>query len=289
MTTRYSKFNSNSNSIDLGYEGISPKDYIIPSCNLEDVDRAVYDFFDKQAIFQYTHQGASKKVPVIFATGERFAILRRKKPLRDKHGALILPLISLMRTDVNMTNTMGIGYSELLPLKVKVRVAKQNENYQRVNNFNELENARNAQVFNRQSGGLGGLFYNQKPPEQKIVYETITIPPVKFFTATYDITFWCQYTQQMTEMMATLMASFQNNYQRTVRLETTKGYWFVGYFGEQFNSDNNFDSMNEEERLIKHNFQVTVPAYLVAPDQNGIGKSARSFVNSPYIELEYDL
>lgn len=289
MTTRYSKFNLNPNSINLGYEGVVPKDYNIPSCNLEDVDRAVYEFFDKQAIFQYTHQGASKKVPVIFATGERFAILRRKKPLRDKHGALILPLISMMRTDVNMNSSVGPGYSELQPVTVKVRIAKENEAFQRVNNFNELENSRHAQVFNRSSGGLGGLFYRQNSKEQKFVYETITIPPVKFFTATYDVTFWCQYTQQMTDMMSTLMSSFQNNHQRTVRLETPKGYWFVGYFGEQFSSDNNFDNMNEEERLIKHNFQITVPAYLVAPDQNGVGKSTRSFVNSPYIELEYDL
>jgi hypothetical protein len=289
MTTRQSKFNINPNGIDLGYEGVAPQDYNVPSCNLEDVDRSVYDLFDKQAVFQYTHQGASKKVPAIFATGERFAVLRRKKPLRDKHGALVLPLISIMRTDVTMNNSVGAGYSELLPLKVKVRVAKENETFQRVNNFNELENAKYAQVFNRKSGGLGGLFHSQRYDEPKVVYETITIPPVKFFTATYDVTFWCQYTQQMTEMMATLMSSFQNNYQRTVRLETSKGYWFVGYFGEQFSSDSNFDSMNEEERIIKHNFQITVPAYMVAPDQNGIGKSVRSFVNSPYIELEYDL
>ena len=92
MTTRFDKTESSNNSLVGGYEGQNfTSDHVIPSCGLEDVDKAVFNLFDNQIPLYYDKEGEQHKVPVIFATGERFAILRRKKPLQDKTGALILP------------------------------------------------------------------------------------------------------------------------------------------------------------------------------------------------------
>lgn len=287
MTTRYSKFGNNAASISFGYEGNSiPTDYKIPSCSIEDVDRAVFEFFDKQAVFQYKHQEGSKKVPVVFATGERFAVLRRKKPLRDKHGALVLPLISMMRTGINQTHSMGQGYSELLPMVVKQRFSNFDEKLQQLDNRPDLIYTKQP-PSNSRTGALGSVFQSLRTEKRrKNAYEFITLPPVKFFTITYDITFWCQYTQQMTDMLTSLMTTYQNNYHRSVRLETPKGYWFVGQIGEQFSSGDNFDNMTDEERIVKYSFEMTVPAYLVAPDVPGVGSPLRSYVSSPIINFE---
>ena len=65
-----------------------------------------------------------KRVPVIFATGERFAVLRRKKPLRDKAGALILPLVSIMRTDINQKPDGGMGPGQGGPSIIKKKLSK---------------------------------------------------------------------------------------------------------------------------------------------------------------------
>ena len=85
-------------------EGFKPKgsanvdDLVVPSCSIEDVDRALFNLFNVDLDLFYKESNKnSKRIPVIFATGERFAILRRKKPLRDKAGALILPLVSILR------------------------------------------------------------------------------------------------------------------------------------------------------------------------------------------------
>ena len=95
MSTRFTKSKTDGVSIPTGYEGNNiPDDLTVPSCTIEDVDRALFNLFNDDLPLIYQQKNETKKIPVIFATGERFAVLRRKRPLRDNQGALILPLIS---------------------------------------------------------------------------------------------------------------------------------------------------------------------------------------------------
>ena len=71
MTTR---------KIDSGYEGsLFLNDFNIPSSGIEETDRALFDLFDGRLSFQVKVKDQSTKVPVVFSTGERFALTRRKK------------------------------------------------------------------------------------------------------------------------------------------------------------------------------------------------------------------
>ena len=70
MATRFDKTKSSKHTVDGGYEGENiTHNYIIPSCGLEDVDKAVFNLFDKQIPLFYESHGETKRVPVIFATG----------------------------------------------------------------------------------------------------------------------------------------------------------------------------------------------------------------------------
>ena len=64
------------------------------------------------------------------------------------------------------------------------------------------------------------------------IYEIITMRAPNYFTATYEVTFWAQYTIQMNDMINALMSLYQSYSQRAFKLETPKGYWFVGYVAE---------------------------------------------------------
>jgi hypothetical protein len=78
MSTRYSKDSRDGFSIPLGFEGNNIPDVIeIPSNTIEDVDKSIFELFDKQIPFQYDRSGTMTRAPVIFASGERFATLRR--------------------------------------------------------------------------------------------------------------------------------------------------------------------------------------------------------------------
>ena len=96
--------------IDDGSEGTVPDDFSLPSSGIEETDETLFDLFDKKLSFQVNIQNQSTKVPVVFSTGERFALTRRKSPIRDKNNALILPIISIHRTGIDISPSQkGFG------------------------------------------------------------------------------------------------------------------------------------------------------------------------------------
>ena len=320
MSTRNYKNREDSFSSATGKEGANiPEDLSIPPCTVEDVDRALFDLFDKQLPFLYRHKKGQKKAPVIFASGERFAVLRRKRPLRDKSGALILPLVSIMRSGVTQTAERGSGTAQNAPMTIRKRLAPEDPLYQKLLNKQSIQNA-DAITSNDAilEGGIDAdptdkMNYNKKaaspgriasrsnqvnvsmsarrhkqiqPSVGNNIYEVITMPPPKYFTATYEVTFWSQYTTQMNDMINAMMSLYQSYSQRTFQLETPKGYWFVGYVGENLNSGNNFDDFADSERLIRYSFEVKVPAYLVGPAYPGAQNPLRRFVSAPQISFD---
>ncbi len=306
MSTRNFKNKNDSYSISKGHEGANiPDDYDIPSCTIEDVDRSIFDLFDKQLPFTYEHKKATKRAPVIFASGERFAVLRRKEPLRDKSGALILPLVSIMRTGITQAPTMGAGTAQNVPMTIKKKLLKEDEVYQRLlnkkkyqnsddlpskNSFQDFDTNRNAKPDNVASKrDIPRAKSNNflEASLDKNLYEVIEIPPPKYYTATYEITFWAQYTLQMNDMLTSMMSLYQSFSQRTFQLETPKGYWFVGYVGEELSPGNNFDDFTDSERLVRYTFTVTVPGYIVNPTYPGYQKTLRKYISAP--EISFDL
>jgi hypothetical protein len=307
MSTRRDQFNERPNAQAQGYEGTdSPNDIEIPSCTIEDVDRSVFNLFDKQLPLQAKESTGIKKIPGIFATGERFAVLRRKEPLRDKGGALILPLVSIMRTGVSQNVDHGIGPGQGAPITITKRISKESQIYKQLKNRHGLRNqdgmahsSHNAtdkgdgtepgSVGTRREGvprdtdSRAGMLL--KPHMGGNIYETITIPPVKFYTATYDITLWSQYTQEMNDMLMTIMSLYQNNHQRTFKLETDKGYWFVGFVDSELSPDNNADDFTDDERLIRYSFSMKVAGYIIAPEYPGAPSYIRRTISSPEISF----
>jgi hypothetical protein len=304
-----------SNNVPTGFEGNDvPNDIEIPSCSIEDVDRAVFNLFDKQLPMQVRQGGngsgtGTRKVPVIFATGERFAFLRRKIPLGDRggdHSALIIPLISITRSAISQEPDNGISGGQTEPIVIKRRLSKDSPIYKRLINEYELKNQ--DEVFD-QTHNLPGLGSGSNPgtagsrragtstPDDarqgkllrphlsNNIYETLTIPPVKYYTATYNITIWTQYTQEMNDLLMVIMSLYQNNHKRTFKLETSKGYWFVGYVGSDLTAENNSDDFTDAERLIKYNFDMKVNAYIVAPKYQGSPAYIRRYVSAPTVEF----
>ena len=304
MSTRYDK-QAQSPYIEAGgYEGTDSGDIYVPPCTIEDVDRAVFNLFEKQIPLQYVHRKKTKRIPVIFATGERFAVLRRKKPLKDKNNALILPLVSIMRTGVTQEVAHGMATSETQTITIKKRISKESDTYKRLlNNF--LKNMDDVAEKSHQDG-LPGSKPNQlatrrggsgksvdtregrllAPTLSNNIYEVFTIPPVKYFTTTYDITFWAQYTQQMNNMITALMSSYQDNNRRTFKLETDKGYWFVGFTDADMSPGNNYDDFTDNERLVRYNFTMRVGGYMVLPEFPGSKTGIRRTISAPDISFD---
>jgi len=292
MSTRYSTGKRYGRaSINLGYEGSNvPDDLRIPSCGLEDVDRALFNLFDKDLPLLYQQKdGSTKKVPVIFATGERFAITRRKEPLRDKNGALILPMISIVRSGIEQQAQKSIDMGDLGTIDIKRRLSKDDPIYQRVVNslgFNSV--GAPADSSRRDARDRPGRMADGRLLEPNLgagLYETISIPVPKFFTSTYEITLWTQFMQHSNEILTTIVSGYHNVKARSYRVETPVGYWFNAMFEASIASETTFDGMQDDERVIKHTMTVAIPAFIVAPSSPGIPSGIRRTVSAPQISF----
>lgn len=306
------EFDDLTERIPTGYEGQNvPDDLSIPSCGIEDVDRALFNLFDKKVKFAVTRNNSTVKVPVIFAVGERFAVVKKKKPIRDKQGVLILPLISIRRTSINQSKTMGgIGRGigqDTGDLVVKRRLSSTDRDYQRLRNklglknqvdvsspLNQLnldppEGAAQGTVATRSD--VGSLQINRTRGELlkndlgDNIYEIITIPFSPLFVINYEIVFWTDYTEQMNQMIETLMNAYDGQGNQ-FRIDSEKGYWFVAFFEDDISARDNFEEFTGDERIVRYTFNVMATAYLVGQTHAGQQAPLRKFISAPQLSFE---
>ncbi len=266
--------------LQTGLEGIDiPEDFNLPSCGIEDVDRALFKLFDKELPFYYELDGEQKRIPCIFAGGERAMILRRKQPLRDRQGALVLPLISILRSGIEQSAEKAIGPGTG-QITLRKKLAVEDRAFKRQANMENLENQDNV-AESRYKGANANLNLGTRN-----IYEIITMPNPRFFTATYDVTFWTQYLSQMNLLMEALMSSYNNGTNRSFRIESDKGYWFSAYVEPGFNDSNNFDGYQDDERLIKTSISVKVTGYIINSKFSGAPSPFRRFISAPKVQFE---
>jgi len=291
-----------------------PDDFELPSIGLEDIDRAVFNLFDKELQFEISSKGEVRSVPVIFSTGERFALTRRKKPLRDKNNANILPLISIVRQGIDTSpgqsgKGTAISFRAQPNYTIKRRLSDKDRSFQNLINKQGLKNQDNVKAKNnfvdvaneliakeghttsrRKNTGYAfspGAQINLKPQIDTNIYEIIQVPYPYFVALKYDITFWCQYMTQGNEMIEYLLTKLQVP-GAEFSVKTDGGYELVIFMGESISFNNNFDSMSDDDRIIKYNFDMTVPGYILNTKTPGLPTQTRSFISAPFIDFTYN-
>jgi len=311
MSTKKSK-------VIKSFEGDNPpKEFEFPSIGIEDIDRAVFDMFDQKLNFQTTQKGESKKVPVVFAAGERFALTRRKNPIRDKNNALILPIISIMRGDVDFSPDQGgkktaISFREQPSYVIKKRLSEQDRKYQNVINKPGLTNQENVSsrrnfsasdispgniaapgsVASRRNGkGISFIARGDRITlEENLnnnIYEIIEIPYPEFVSINYDVIFWTQYLSQANQMMENLLVNFEGQGEE-ITMKTPAGFELVAFFKPPFSNQSNFDNYSDDERIIKHTISFSVPGYILNPKNPSLPNLLRSYTSAPIIDFGYN-
>jgi len=303
MTTRYKA--GDPRGVPSGYGSPDvPTDISIPGCGLTDVDRALFNFFDKQLKLTVRNEksGETKKAPVIFATGERWALFKKERPFRDNNQTIILPLVTVRRTGLEQdiaSDITGRGINQQTgELVIKRKLSPRDRSYQNLIAKLGLPNQRNVSR-SRISGSIdtdrpinehaydnvvldGGLL---SPINDKNIWEIITIPSPQFYKATYEITFWTSYAVHMNQMIQQMMTSYLMQGGANFRIETTQGYWFVASIVDNtYKPEDNSEDYGEEERLVRYSFQITVPAYLIAGENiSGTPAATRRYVSAPLV------
>lgn len=300
--------NYGQNPLPSGYErAYGAPELFIPSCGIEDVDVGLFELFDKQISPQYggIESTPLTKVPVIFAAGEKWAMLKRGRPLRDRNNTLLLPLITIMRNEISQdisADIAGRGINQHVgEIVIRRRLDKSDRDYQNLINKILLNNQVNVSSKTKTSdmqvtttsGDVGSLSGNSdivsgallKPNLNNNVYETIVVPTPQFYTAKYEVTVWSQYMQHTNQILERIITSFLPQGQ-SWKIETPKGYWFVASVEGTYSMETNFDDMSQQERFIKYSFNISVPAYFFASTAPGSPIPLKRYVSSPSIKFD---
>lgn len=313
MPTRYTakpKDRFGVTPLTTGYDGkSSPSDITIPPVGLEDCDRALFTLFDKEMNLQVNARDGLRKVPIIMAAGEKWALQKRQRALRDRNNSLILPLITIVRTGMAQDpaeDITGRGINQQTgELIIKRRLDTSDRSYQSLINRLFIRHQQNVAVSigNNDVGqlstsrpvgelatdpivSLGGVMV---PDVLDNVWEFLYVPSPQFYTATYTVTIWSEYNTQMKEILEQVVSS-QLQQANSWRIDTPAGYWFVARVeGNVYDADDNTDDYSEGERVLKHKFTIKVPAYVLGSSAPGVPVAIRRFVSAPKVSFELNV
>lgn len=291
----------------------TPEEFEFPSIGIEDIDRAVFNLFDSKLKIEITSKGETRQVPVIFATGERFALTRRKKPLRDKNNTNILPLISIVRENIDIGpgqsgKGTAISFRAQPNYYIKKRLAEKDREFQNFINKQNIVNQENVTSNKKyvdtstskilQPGASGSSRSKKNLKFSAVssvqlkndintnIYELIQVPYPYFVAMTYNVTFWCQYMMQGNQMIEYLLNQVDVP-GGEFAIKTKSGYELVAFLDQSINFSNNFDGMTDDERIIKYSFNLTVPGYLINSKVPGLPVQTRSYTSAPQIDFTY--
>jgi hypothetical protein len=224
--------------------------YEIKTTTIETLDQAVFDYFDKKLSIRVDTEDGRKKVQIIYATGERWKLIR-KNNFRDENGTLILPLISIRRSDIDRTPGFGGMAQETPEITISSVVHPKTSVFQ-----NALEARRDKGFFSAS-------------PKDKVVREYLTLPFPDFATVHYEISIWTQYQTQMNEILERIWYAYEHmdSFVMPVEYDGNKAkgnsYYFVGFREGNVTPQENTQDFTDQERILKYVYNIKTPGYFM--------------------------
>lgn len=293
--------------IPTAYEGNNiPTDFTIPPAGIADVDRALFNFFNRSLNLEVQVGNHTKKVPTIFAGGERFALTNSGRPIRDRAGAIIVPVVAIRRTSIIQGADPELAFgTDTGDIEIRRRLSPTDRRYQQLVNRFGLQNqdnvasdnnlqdltppgsqAKEGTLASRRDKGGWDLDTALDNPLGDNVVEILVIPTPDFFTCTYEITIWTNYVQELNQIIERMLGAYEVGSVYMARVESDKGYWYVAYFDDTWSSGDNFDDYTDKERLVKATITCKIPAFALVGQGAGEMIPIRSFVSAPKVDFE---
>tara|TARA_Y100001973_G_scaffold35361_1_gene53269 strand:- start:1668 stop:2537 length:870 start_codon:yes stop_codon:yes gene_type:complete len=230
---------------------------IMPS-TIETIDESFYQYINEELnIFSTTNKGWNK-VPVIWMSAERSHQIKNNKDLRDANSSLILPAITIERTSMIKDPTKkGIYWAHQPPPhhdnKGGSVVIARRLNQDKTSNF------ANANAYEKR----GQINFPKK--NNKVVYQTVTIPMPVYVDITYSLTLRTEYQQQMNEIVTPFITKTGGvNY----FVFKKDGHTYEAFIQQDFSQDNNVSNLEAEERKYQTKVDIKVLGYLIGEDKN---------------------
>ena len=229
--------------------------------DLEDIDFAVYNFLDESMAVSVKTNKGFKKVPVIWSGSERSQNIKTPNIERDSLGQIILPVISVERTSIKKDPTKNIiPYASVDP------VGDLKGGYLTVNRVIQQDKTRNflnADSLRRRRDENYPL--NRFNKNNKVVYETLTIPIPIYVEVSYDIVMRSEYQEQMNDIL-TPYIRVSNGHHRVIISHNNNRY--EAFISGDYNISNNISNYTNAERKYETTLNMRVVGYLIGDTKN---------------------
>ena len=203
------------------------------SVSIKDVDAAIMYYFNEVIRPNVVENKETIKVPVMYASPERWVSIQKQGFMRDKRQQLVIPAIIFRRTGINKNDNVPIS---------KIDANKPQ-------NFVTFEQKYTSQNRYDQFSKQIGL-----QPTRELY--NVVVPD--YITLNYEFTIWTSLIEQMNKIVEKI------NY-------TNGSYWGEPgkmRFKSQIDSFSDASEMDAGERLVKTNFSVTMMGYIIPEEFN---------------------
>ncbi len=223
---------------------------------IETVDFAITNWLKDIKIHSTTSKGW-KPIPILWVAAERSFSVKNNKDLRDSGGSLKLPLITIERTSMTKDlSRRGATWGNIPPhgdhKGGSITIARR---------IQQKKSSAFASVRTKDIFGQKTFPYKNN----KVVYETITMPMPVYIDVTYKVSMRAEYQQQMNQIMQPLIVKPGAINSFFLRHE---GHGFEAFMQDDFSLESNVSEMGEEQRYYQTTFDVKVLAYLIGGDKN---------------------
>lgn len=242
---------------------LSDEQTIQPS-NLENIDQAFFDFINTEMTIQcFTNEGL-KKVPVIWGTSERAALSKLHDNIRDQDGTLIFPLISIERGNISKdSNNKGTFYGTsglfLDPKKGGRIIVSRRLVQEKTSNFanNDSRKRHNGTV------GNGQEWYPRK--NDKIVYETISIPVPVYIMIQYVVYIKSEFRMQHNQIVQPFYNLGGAIKSFNIR---SNGHKYECFLKDPQDTTNTYSLSEDQQREFETKINFDVLGYIMGDDIN---------------------
>jgi len=241
----------------------SLKELEIQPSTIETIDRALFEYIDDELnIFCSTNKGF-KKVPFIWAGAERAFQIKHNRELRDVNGWLIYPIMSIERTGITKDLAKrGAYYAATMNAPdnkggsmTVARTIKQDK----------TANFANADSKKLVLDGIGTNQNNFPRKNEKVVYETITVPIPVYLEVTYTLTVMSEYQQQINEIITPFMTKTGAVNYFVIEKDNHR---FEVFIDSDYTLNNNASSLLEDARGYETEISFRVIGYIIGADKN---------------------
>ena len=230
---------------------------------LETIDYALYNYMDSKFNLKTITNEGRKKVPIIWSSAERSFQIKNDKEFRDSEGLIILPAITIERIGFEKNlNRKGSYYGGMFPISTQPEKGGSLVISRRIKQ-DKTSNFANADANRRYNNRVAPKFVRK--PTDKVVYETVSIPPIVYVSVNYRIKIRTEYQQQMNELVQPFVTrtGIVNSF-----FVNQDGHSYEAFVNSNFESNNNISNMEEEERRYETNISLEVLGYLVGEGDN---------------------